>query len=139
MSSLNTNAINIGGIWCDPSHMEISVQTVSGSDAGRDQSGNMHTEYVTTKFKIQLEWLCPNPEEVEPILHKIERYTQNKITDDLPVGKRYNSAIPVWFRNPVTNTNDKRYFYVGDRSVPLQMWGQKRKFFSRLAFNLIEI
>lgn len=138
-NSTNTKAICIGGIWCDPSKMDISVQTVSGADAGRDQSGTMHVCYTTTKFKIALEWLCPSPEKVEPILHQIERYTQNKRTTGLPANRQNKSAIPVVFRNPITNTEDTRYFYVGDRNAPYQMWGANRKFFSRLAFDLIEI
>lgn len=128
--STQTNAIKIGDLWCDPSRMEISIQTVSGEDAGRDQSGYMHMEYVTTKYKIQLEWYYPDLKTVKDILKIIRDATQNRAT---------NSAIPVVFRDPVTNTEKTKYFYVGDRSVPYQMWGQKRKFFSRMAFDLIEL
>ena len=122
-----TKPIKIGNTEFDPSKMDIGVQTVSGADAGRDQSGLMHLCYVTTKFKIELEWLCPSPALTRQILAAVQPTAANQGT------------ISVTFVNPVTNAEETRNFYVGDRSAPYQMWGTSRKFFSRLAFNLIEL
>lgn len=137
MSDSTANkAIKIGELWCDPSKMEISLQSVSGSDAGRDQSGKMQLCYITHKWKISLEWLCPDLDTVKAILYEVNPGNREPIIDG---EKAQLGTIPVTFRNPYTNKEVTKYMYVGDRVMPYQMWGQKRKFFSRLAFDLIEI
>ncbi len=118
--------LNINGLDCNPGKMDISIQTVSAPDAGRDQSGTMHVQYKATKYKIALEWLYPQPNVVKSILSKVK-----------PSASR--EYIPVTFTDPVTNNTVTKNFYVGDRDAPYQMWGSNRKFFSRLAFDLIEI
>ena len=130
--STNTKAIKLGNLWCDPSKMDISLQSVNGADAGRDQSGFMHICYVTHKWKISLEWLCPDIDTVQAILYEVNPGNRE------PTGMQ-RGTIPVTFRNPYNNNEVTKYMYVGDRNLPYQMWGKKRKFFSRLAFDLIEI
>lgn len=118
--------IRINGVDCDPSKMDISIQTVSSPDAGRDQLGFMHVEYIATKYKIELEWLYPSPAKVKAVLAAIKP-------------SKSRPFFPVVFIDPVTNEEVTKNMYVGDRSVPYQMWGTNRKFFSRMAFSLIEI
>ncbi len=126
MSNPLTTPIRINGTDFDPSKMDISIQSVSAADAGRDESGLMHVRYIATKYKIELEWLCPSPALTKSILKAVQP----------TAGHEY---VSVDFVDPVSNSQQTKYMYVGDRNAPYQMWGRKRKFFSRVAFDLIEI
>lgn len=113
--------ITINGQNFDPSKMSFGIQDVSASDAGRDQTGLMHKDLITRKYKIELEWWCPSRAETARILTAV-----------------YPEYFPVTFTDPMTNTTVTKTFYVGDRTAPVQMWGDDRQFYSSVKFNLIE-
>lgn len=113
--------IKINGRDFDPSKMSFGIQDVSASDAGRDQSGYMHKDLISRKYKIELEWWCPSRQETARILTAVEP-----------------EYFPVTFTDPMTNTVVTKTFYVGDRTAPVQMWGDDRQFYSSVKFNLIE-
>lgn len=113
--------ININGQEFKPSEMSIGIQSVSASDAGRDQGGTMHVNLITRKIKIELSWWCPSREETARILTAVN-----------------DEYFPATFYNPQTNSLETRTFYVGDRSAPVQQWADQRQFYSRVSFNIIE-
>lgn len=104
-----------------PSKMAIGVYDVSNSDSGRDQTGLMWKNLIARKYKIELEWWMPEPPVVASILGAIDPEYFN-----------------VTFTDPRTNTATTKVMYVGDRSAPYEMWGDNRKYFNKLSFNLIE-
>ena len=113
--------IEINGVTCKPSEMSIGINDVSSSDAGRDQTGLMHKNLVTTKYKIELAWWNPHRDVVAQVLTAVKP-----------------EYFSVRFYAPDTNSIVTKTMYVGDRSAPYQMWGDDRSFFSKLSFNLIE-
>ena len=113
--------ITINGQNFDPSKMTIGIQDVSASDAGRDQEGTMYKMLITRKYKIELEWWCPSREETSRILKAVRP-----------------EYFYVTFTDPVENALVPKMMYVGDRSAPVQMWGDARQFYSSVKFNLIE-
>ena len=115
------NIIKINGTWFNPSEMSIGVMSIQDENAGRDQSGTMYFRLVAVKQKIQLAWWCPSPELTSEILTAVKP-----------------SHFNVTYTDPVTNTQVTKDMYVGDREAPVQMWGSNRKFYSRVAFDLIE-
>lgn len=113
--------IKINGISFKPSEMTIGIQDVSASDAGRDQTGRMHKNRITQKATIQLSWWCPSRELTSQILTAVD-----------------SEYFPVQYYDPKTNTLVTKTMYVGDRSAPVQMWNDKRAFYTSVSFNLIE-
>ena len=116
--------ITINGQNFDPSKMSIGLQDVSMADAGRDQSGYMHKMRISEKFTIELEWWCPSVAETARILNAVKPEYFN-VTFHNPYNSNPNSTIT-------------RKMYVGDRTAPVQMWGDDRQFFSSVKFKLIE-
>ena len=116
--------ITINGQSFDPSKLSIGIQDVSASDAGRDQTGTMWKMLITRKYKIELEWWCPSVEETARILGAVQQEYFNVTFHD-----------PL---NPDPNSVVTKTMYVGDRSAPVQMWGDDRRFYSSVKFNLIE-
>ena len=81
----------------------------------------MHKNLITRKYKIELEWWCPSRAETARILQAVNP-----------------EYFPVTFTDPMTNVLTTKTFYVGDRTAPVQMWGDDRQFYSSVKFNLIE-
>lgn len=104
-----------------PSKLSFGIYDVSNSDSGRDQSGLMYKNLIARKIKIELEWWCPSPALASTILTAVDPEYFN-----------------VTFTDPKTNASTTKSMYVGDRSAPYEMWGNDRKFFSKVSFNLIE-
>lgn len=116
--------IIINGQRFDPSKMSIGLQDVSASDAGRDQDGTMHKMLITRKYKIELEWSCPSVVETARILNAVQ-----------------GEYFDVSFHDPLDSEAERlvtKRMYVGDRSAPVQMWGDARHFYNSVKFNLIE-
>lgn len=120
--------ININGKTYPPSEMTVDMMDISSPDAGRDAFGTMWKLQLyyangqpVRKYKISLAWWCPQPNVVKDLLEAVSpEYFNVKFTD------------------PQTNTEVTKQMYCGDRSAPLQQWSDGRKFYSRLAFDLIE-
>lgn len=119
--------IEINGLKCNPSVMEIGIQDVSAPDAGRDLTGRMHPMKIGEKQTITLEWWEPDRAEVKAVLEKVN-----------------SESFSVKYYNPTTNTWQTRTMYVGDRQVPVRMWGTDpyghvKAWYSKMSFKLIEI
>lgn len=113
--------IRISGVEFKPSEMKIGIQDISAPDSGRDQSGTMHKLLLCQKRKIELAWWCPSPQLTAQILQAVKP-----------------EYFTVEYTDPETNTWVARTMYVGDRSAPVEMWGNDRKFYSKVSFNVIE-
>lgn len=113
--------ININGQNFDPSKMSFGYQDVSTSEAGRDQTGLMWKNRITQKITIELEWWCPSRAETARILTAVKPEYFN-----------------VTFVNPESNSMVTKTMYCGDRTAPVQMWGDARQFYSSVKFKLIE-
>lgn len=114
--------LKIGNTKIYPSVMTVSFMDVQASDSGRDVTGLMHNNVVTKKWKIELEFFVPSEAEVATLLTAVN-----------------NPTFSVTFRNPMTQTDVTKTFYVGDRSIPIYMWQQNKITYKTLSFNLIEV
>lgn len=120
--------IEINGTKYDPSVMNISIQDVHSANSGRDQGGTMRFKVVARKLKVELEWWYPKPDVVESVLSSLAYQSDSQ-------GK----YIQVKLHNP-SNDNWTTYrMYRGDRSAPYKIWGNGKRLFQGLKFNLIEI
>ncbi len=124
----NTYIIKIKDNEYKPSEMTVDMMDISSPDAGRDAFGTMWKLQLyyangkpVRKYKISLAWWCPDPKLVSDIL--------NDVSDEY---------FKVKFHDPQANENVEKWMYCGDRSAPVQMWNDGRRFYSRLAFDLIE-
>lgn len=121
------NIISINGLQCNPSVMEVGIQDVSSPDAGRDLTGRMHPMKIGEKQTIELEWWEPSRAEVKAVLEKVKA-----------------ESFSVSYYDPNTNTWTTKTMYVGDRKVPIRMWGTDpygnvKAWYSKMSFKLIEI
>lgn len=106
----------------DPSSLQWGIQSVSNSDAGRDIDGNMHVNLVTRKRKIELAW------------NGVDFATTSEIL------KAFNpETFWVQYLDAQTNNTEKKEFYVGDRTAMVHSYAQGHRWYSTVAFNIIEV
>lgn len=131
----------INGHAYNPSVFEVGIQDVSSPEAGRDLSGTMHPMKITTKFTLKVEFWEIKPAEARQLLQDMS--TMKKVNGVWVSYPKNSFAVAFW--NPFTGTTDTKYFYVGDRSLPVRMWRTsggnltQRAWYAKLSFNLIEI
>ena len=118
----NNSMIKVDGNWIKtPSTYEWSINDVSASDAGRDQSGKMYKGRITRKRKIVLKWANPSRAEAASILSAFK-----------------NEYFSVTYPDPLTNSMQTRTFYSGDQTAPFKTWTVGNKRYSEVAFDIIE-
>ena len=118
----NNSMMKVDGNWIKtPSTFEWSINDVSASDAGRDQSGKMYKGRITRKRKIVLKWSNPSPADAQAILSAFS--------------KEYFS---VTYPDPLANAMQTRTFYSGDQTTPFKSWTINNKRYSEVAFDIIE-
>ena len=106
----------------DPSSLQWGLQSVSRSDAGRDQKGKMHVELQTRKRKIELSWSGVDFATVAEILQAVNAET-----------------FWVEYLDALTNTRVKKQFYVGDRTAPVHSYAENQRWYTTVSFNIIEV
>lgn len=106
-----------------PSTFEWGLQDVSDSDSGRDQSGKMYKNKITSKRKITLGWAATTPEETSAILQAFS-----------------NEYFEVAYMDALTNSIQTRTFYAGDMKAPVHHWFNEanNKYYTNVTFNIIE-
>lgn len=112
-------------ISLDPSDMTVSLQRVSASDAGRDQSGVMHVNQVCLKRKISLTWAIPHEAQAHEIAVAF-----------LP------EYVTVTYYDPWDGGMDTRTFYTGDQSFPFRSYNVPvvgGTTFKTVSFDIIEV
>ena len=104
-----------------PSKYEWSLQDVSVGDSGRDDTGKMYKGRIAQKVKIALEWAGKSPTVVSTVLAAFNP-----------------EYVEVTYFDPLTNSNQLKTFYVGDRSAPVKIWTTGNQIFETVAFDIIE-
>lgn len=109
-----------------PSSFEFSAYAVNSSDAGRDQDGLMYIEKVTEKRTIGLAWVALTPSQAYTILSLFKA----------------NDYFDVTYNDPAINSDETstttKTFYLGDVTLPVQIWTANNKRYANLSFNIIE-
>ncbi len=115
--------IIVDGVGFTPSEMTVNIQNVNAADSGRVLNANatMYTNRLTRKYKIQLSWWGPDPEETKRILQAFAP-----------------EYFWVRFTDPLTNALTTKQFYCGDQSIPVKTWLSNNKRYSKVSFNIIE-
>lgn len=139
MDVVNTYPINIAGTLFNPSVLEFGLQDVSAPDAGRTLTGRMIPAKICTKVTIKVEFWEPSRQLVSDVLHCFYQKKTNgklKLVNGQPIPL---NSFSVAYYDPITGDKVVREMYVGDRSIPVRMWGTQRAWYSKLSFTLIEI
>lgn len=122
-SGVSRTLIKINGRYIpDPSSLQWGLQSVSRSDAGRDQKGKMHVELQTRKRKLELSWSGIGFAETAEVLQAVN-----------------DETFRVTYLDALTNTTQTRTFYVGDRSAPVHSYSDGQRWYTTLSFNIIEV
>lgn len=106
----------------DPSSLQWGIQSVSDSDAGRDLKGKMHVKLRTRKRKLELSWAGVDFATTSEILQAFNPET-----------------FWVEYLDAQTNTRLKKQFYVGDRTAPVHSYAVGHRWYTTVAFNIIEV
>lgn len=118
----HNNMIKVDGVAIkSPSTFNISINDISASSAGRDESGRMHKERKTRKRKIVLAWNGPSPAEAKEILAAFKP-----------------EYFKVTYFDPLEGKNQTRTFYSGDQTVPVKTWTANNKVYEQISFDIIE-
>jgi len=112
----------------DPSSLQWGLQSVSNSDAGRDQNGKMHVNWVksdpdeTQKRKLELAWNGVDFATTAEILQAFNHET---------------FWVEYW--DALENRALQKKFYVGDRTAPVNSYSDGQRWYTTVAFNIIEV
>ena len=103
-----------------PSSMEVEIQDVSSSDAGRTADTIMHKKSLRTIYALSLSWNGLPTAQAKRVL------------------QRFNEAeyFDVTFLDPYTGQMRTKNFYVGNRTVP--MYSAVLDIWSNVSFKIIE-
>ena len=122
-SGVSRTLIQVNGTYIpDPSSLQWGIQSVSDSNAGRDMNGDMHVNLITRKRKLELSWNGVDFATTSEILQAFNPETFN-----------------VTYLDSQTNTRLTKRFYVGDRTAPVHSYAEGQRWYSNVAFNIIEV
>ena len=122
-SGVSRTLIQVNGTYIpDPSSLQWGIQSVSNSNAGRDMNGDMHVNLITRKRKLELSWSGVDFATTSEILQAFNPETFN-----------------VTYLDAQTNTRLTKRFYVGDRTAPVHSYAEGHRWYSNVAFNIIEV
>ena len=122
-SGVARTLIQVNGTYIpDPSSLQWGIQSVSDSNAGRDMNGDMHVNLITRKRKLELSWNGVDFATTSEILQAFNPETFN-----------------VTYLDAQTNTRLTKRFYVGDRTAPVHSYAEGQRWYSNVAFNIIEV
>lgn len=115
--------LNASTAWIpDPSSLQWGIQSVSDSDAGRDLKGKMHVKLRTRKRKLELSWTGVDFSTTAEILQAFNPET-----------------FWVEYMDAQTGNRQQKQFYVGDRTAMVHSYAQGYRWYSTVAFNIIEV
>lgn len=122
-----TTMISVNGtaIKC-PSEYDITLNDVSASDAGRDETGTMYKGFIARKSTVKLTWNGVTPEDAYDILHAFSDHEYFSVT-------YYD---PYYCRS----ADDRRTatFYRGDTDSPVWRWMDGNEHLEKVEFSIIE-
>lgn len=104
-----------------PSVFEWGLQDISSAEAGRTDDVLMHKNRIGQKRVLKLAWNNPNPEEASNLLQAFNP-----------------EYIQVTYPDAMSNSNETREFYVGDRSAQMRSWATQYKRYTQVKFDIVE-
>lgn len=121
--AVSRTLLKVNGTYIpDPSSLQWGLQTVSDQNAGRTTDGKMHVNMITEKRKLELSWTGVSFAVASEILQAV-----------------HHETFQVTYLDALTNTTQTRTFYVGDRTAPVYSYSNGYKWYSNVAFNIIEV
>ena len=99
----------------DPTGCKPKFHMIVSGKSGRDEAGEMHTQYITNKWDYDMEWKNADYEEVYFIMQKI--YAEQTSNGQ---GGQMEFEARVW--NSLTNNFQTGKFYVSDFETPIVQW-----------------
>jgi hypothetical protein len=114
----------VDGVSCPtPSTFSYTLSDNSAEDAGRVQDGNdtMYKNRTSQKRKISLSWLGPSLSTASSLLTMFNP-----------------EYVHITYWDMKDNEEQTRQFYVGDRTVPVNIWTVDNKRYTSVSFDIIE-
>ena len=114
----------VDGVSCPaPSTCDWTLSDNSAEDAGRVQDGNdtMYKNRTSQKRKLSLSWNGPDADTTSVILQMFNP-----------------EYITVVYVDALTNTENTRVFYTGDRKASVGIWTVNNKRYSSVTLGIIE-
>ena len=104
-----------------PSSFTWGLEDISDSATGRTQDAVMHKNRIAQKRKLSFGWASPTAEEAADIL------------------KAFNpESVEIEYPDAMTGVDEKREFYVEDRSAPVKSWTLHGKRYDTISFDVSE-
>lgn len=104
-----------------PSEFEWSLQDISQSDSGRDETGLMYKGLIGKKVKIKLAWWAKRPADAQSILAAFQ-----------------DEYFDVTYPDALTGQMETKTFYRGDQTAPIYWWHEGKERYSKISFDIIE-
>jgi len=103
-----------------PASMEVEIEDISSSDAGRTADTVMHKKTLRTVYALSLSWAGLKTAQAKKVL------------------QRFNEAeyFPVTFLDPYTGAMRTKTFYLGNRTIPL--YSAELDIWSNISFKIVE-
>lgn len=114
------DTINGNPIAAQPSAMEVELQTISASDAGRTADTKMHKKSLREVVAVSLSFSNLKTATVSSLLHSFMD----------------NEYFTVKYLDPYVGGYATKTFYLGNRTVPL--YNAAMDVWSNVAFKIIE-
>lgn len=107
-----------------PNKFEWTIQSIDGSETGRNANGDMVRDYITDKVKLDIGYPPLNDSEISTILKAIN-----------------HPSFSVTYPDALEGRDVTKTFYVGDRKAPSYSWNKKfnEAKWKGLEFSLIEM
>ncbi|WP_010498548.1 DUF6711 family protein [Paenibacillus elgii] len=113
--------IKVGNVELpSPSDMQIAIQDIKKAE--RNAKGNLISELITTKRKIELSWSFLTATQLQTLLTAVAPNT-----------------FSVTYLDPLTNASRTGTFYAGDRKVGVIDFRAGVPRYKEIKFNLIEV
>lgn len=112
--------ITIGGVTI-PTPTDFQIGIMDLSKAERNANGTMIIERITTKRKLELSWSYLSKTDLQTVLNAVSAVT-----------------FSVTYMDPVTNSNQTKTFYCGDRNAGMIDFINGNPRYKDVKFSLIE-
>jgi hypothetical protein len=135
------NAVYPNGVdIATPSKFSVNVGDLDSEKTQRMANGILQRDIIRSKVrKLEMNFPALNREQMKTLLEAVnadQAFTASGITGisgTVSIGKGF---FVLEYPDPLSLTNDKRIFYVGDRKIP--MYDFSRGLWEGVSFNFIE-
>ena len=112
--------VNGNALAVQPATMEVELESISASDAGRTADTKMHKKTLREIVAVSLSWSNLNTANTSSILNEFMR----------------NEYFPVRYLDPYAGGYVTKTFYLGNRTVP--MYNAEIDVWSNISFKIVE-